>query len=287
MVHKDILQHYLAHVCVEMLYGRYCTCSESWKDIDYVPSYSKLYYIIDGEGLLRFCGKDYYPRPGELYLMPAGIKASYSTISNHRFTKYFCHFTANVSNINLFNLINMPPFVRVREPEVVISLFEKLFAATETTGLAAILRVRSALLELLSIFIEYAGEQNMSLVNAVIVEKLNPIIDYIHDHLSEKILIRNIAEMVNMHPTSFCKLFRKHLLLSPKRYIIMKRMESARDLLLATSLSLSEIADINGYNDAFHLSKSFKNYYGLSPSDYRKEIGHESRRPVSPNNPDL
>jgi YesN/AraC family two-component response regulator len=48
-------------------------------------------------------------------------------------------------------------------------------------------------------------------------------------------------------------------------------MEKAKELLVKEELSVKEIANSVGYQDAYHFSKLFKKYTGNSPSDYIKK----------------
>ncbi len=63
--------------------------------------------------------------------------------------------------------------------------------------------------------------------------------------------------------------FTARLGVSPKQYYLHARLEKARDLLLHTTKSVKEVADILGFESAFHLSKQFKSRHGSSPRSWR------------------
>jgi YesN/AraC family two-component response regulator len=67
------------------------------------------------------------------------------------------------------------------------------------------------------------------------------------------------------------KLFKQETGESPINYLIKIRMEKAKELLVKEELSVKEIANSVGYQDAYHFSKLFKKYTGNSPSDYIKK----------------
>ena len=56
---------------------------------------------------------------------------------------------------------------------------------------------------------------------------------------------------------------------SPINYLIKIRLAKAEELLKDNSLPIKVIAKRVGYNDAYHFSKLFKKYYGVSPSSFR------------------
>jgi AraC family transcriptional regulator, arabinose operon regulatory protein len=66
------LQARLAHLSVDVSAAALTRVWPEWRDDDYLPSYDKFYFFLGGEGHLRIDGVDYYPSPGELYLMPSG-----------------------------------------------------------------------------------------------------------------------------------------------------------------------------------------------------------------------
>ncbi len=68
-----------------------------------------------------------------------------------------------------------------------------------------------------------------------------------------------------------CKLFKKEMKVSPKKYIIDKRIDYARTLLSTDYYSVEEVAEMCGYRDTKHFSSEFKRICGISPSEYRKK----------------
>lgn len=64
-----------------------------------------------------------------------------------------------------------------------------------------------------------------------------------------------------------------------EKYVILQRIERAKELIDYNELSLNEIADALGYSSVQHLSQQFKKITGLTPSQYKssKEI---DRKPL-------
>ena len=67
--------------------------------------------------------------------------------------------------------------------------------------------------------------------------------------------------------------FHRELGCAPKQRITQIRMETAQQMLVNTTLPLHAIAEHTGFSSAFHLSRDFKEYYRISPSDYRRKSG--------------
>jgi hypothetical protein len=68
----------------------------------------------------------------------------------------------------------------------------------------------------------------------------------------------------------FARIFKRIKGVSPRDYMLGRRMEQARSLLKNSSLSVSRIADHLGYNDVYFFSKQFKQKTGMTPSEFRK-----------------
>lgn len=59
--------------------------------------------------------------------------------------------------------------------------------------------------------------------------------------------------------------------MAPSAYITKVRLDSASAMLINTTISVSEIAGRTGFYDASHFTKSFENFYGIYPLEYRNK----------------
>lgn len=99
------------------------------------------------------------------------------------------------------------------------------------------------------------------------------IMKYMESHYREKISLDQIAENMYLSPFYISKLFKSETGDTPINYLISLRMEKAKELLDRNpALSIQEAAAQVGYEDAYHFSKLFKKYYGLSPMYYKARI---------------
>ena len=94
---------------------------------------------------------------------------------------------------------------------------------------------------------------------------------YIHSHLSQPILVTDVAEHVNLSSEYFTRLFKKETGQNIKDYIIQAKMEAAKDLLARSDIPVSLIAMEMGYDNFSHFTQIFKKICGVTPSDYRRE----------------
>mgnify|MGYP000341009679 len=102
------------------------------------------------------------------------------------------------------------------------------------------------------------------------------ITEYIDRHACENIRVEDIAALCHMSYSHFAKNFREIYGQSCKKYIEFIRLCKVEDMLLFTNFDLNYISQETGYADCSHLIRSFKEKYGVSPHQYRRQ--HSSPR---------
>ena len=93
---------------------------------------------------------------------------------------------------------------------------------------------------------------------------------FIHQNFQNDITVSDIAAFCKIHRNYLGKLFRDQLGIGPQEFLITYRMNKAERLLRTTRLSVKDISNAVGYPDQLHFSRAFKNVYGMSPSQWRK-----------------
>ncbi len=100
-------------------------------------------------------------------------------------------------------------------------------------------------------------------------------VEYINAHYQDNQLsLQDAANVVNMSASFFSRSFKEAMGINFIQYITKLRMEKAKQLLIEQEdLRTYEIAYEIGYVDYPHFTKAFKKYSGLSPSEYRRNMG--------------
>ncbi|GBG08328.1 AraC family transcriptional regulator [Paenibacillus agaridevorans] len=244
-----------------------------WRELDYTPDYNKFYLICDGEGWLKIGDSEYHPAPGQWFLMPQGVKQSFSYTSGTRFTKYWCHFTARVGERNLFDLLQVPDFIDAKNDGEAARLFRDLFEYRSLSSISAPLLVKSAMLQLIAYYLEHAVAAQPTLSPAALTEPLQQVIAHIQSNYHRNLTIEELAEQAHLHPNYFIRVFKRQFGTSPIQYVNKKRLEETKLLLVTSNLLLSEIGDRVGISDISYLSRLFKASTGFSPTAYRVTFG--------------
>lgn len=100
-------------------------------------------------------------------------------------------------------------------------------------------------------------------------ESLGRVMDYLSRHYSEVIRLSEVAEMVNMSESSFCRFFKQHTSKSFIDFLTDIRLGAASRALIDSSLSIAEIGYDCGFNNLSNFNRIFKKKKGVTPSEFR------------------
>jgi AraC family transcriptional regulator len=101
--------------------------------------------------------------------------------------------------------------------------------------------------------------------------RLRAVVEHIEDHLDTSPTLEEMAGIARVSPYHFARQFKTATGLPPHQYVIMRRIERARQLLQADdNVSLAQVAAIVGFSDQSHLTHHFKRLVGVTPGQFRK-----------------
>jgi AraC-like DNA-binding protein/ligand-binding sensor protein len=139
-------------------------------------------------------------------------------------------------------------------------------------------RIREAsnieeLTDALYMIVEQIGEQIFSFQGVRHAAALKKAERFIRENYSKKLSLEEIAAVSGLSAPYFSTIFKEEMGENLPAYLNRLRVEKAQRLLLESSLSLSDIAGICGFEDQSWFSKIFKAYTGISPGKYRNQGG--------------
>lgn len=95
-------------------------------------------------------------------------------------------------------------------------------------------------------------------------------LDFVADHIREQITLESVAEKLFISKYHLSHAFKKHMGISLHQYIIMKRIEIAKTMILEGK-QLNLVCLESGFNNYSNFFKAFKNIVGVSPSEYAED----------------
>lgn len=237
----------------------------------------EFYYMYRGGCFYHVENKSFPVNQGDwIFVLPGQRhKNIYNPTTNERYlicaTK---DFLSPVILARLNTLIDYPIYTPYPEDASFIdSLVEKMVREFQTPTDFSTELIKSYLLELLVLFITHNQQRNAPIQyvqqNNIDVQ-IRFIIDYINLHYKEDLSLEGLAELCDIGANYLSRKFRHYTGTTVVKYIRMRRVEKAKELLIKTNDSISEIAYQCGFNDSNYFSYVFKQSEKISPLKYRK-----------------
>ncbi len=127
-------------------------------------------------------------------------------------------------------------------------------------------------LTLKSLLIRVIQTQNMASIQDGLPanNRFTAVVDYIREHLTEKIGIDVLCQKACMSKSGFFRSFKEVFGLSPVEFIIRERISLAKRLLTNPTTTVAEVCYQAGFNNPHYFSRLFKLLEGVTPTSYRQ-----------------
>jgi AraC family transcriptional regulator len=99
---------------------------------------------------------------------------------------------------------------------------------------------------------------------------LRRVVEFVDQRLQEDLTLARLAGVAGLSPFHFARMFKRSAGVSVHRFVVRRRVERARELLLLDGASIADIAARVGFCDQSHLSVHFKRLCGISPGEFVK-----------------
>jgi AraC family transcriptional regulator len=107
--------------------------------------------------------------------------------------------------------------------------------------------------------------------HAISPTRLRRVLDFIESNLAADIELEDLASVAGSSRFHFSRAFREATGFPPYRFLIHRRIDAAKNLLLQDELSIAEIAQQCGFNSQSQFAAMFRRVFGTSPGRFRRE----------------
>ena len=236
-------------------------CGNEWHAREISPPYTRLYYMLEGEGEIKSAEGVTLIKEGNLYIIPAGYSFSYSCANKMR-QLYFHINLISSGGYDLIRGVNKILSLKV-EPSYMKNLCDLYFSEEKIhhTLLKSLLQK-----DLFSAF----DASGISFGVSEPSDTIKYALRYIEEHLSMSLTISEISEKLFISPDALSHRFKKEMGEPVGKYIDGLIFYRAEQLLAGSELPLSQISAELGFYDQFYFSHRFKEKFGIPPLKYRK-----------------
>lgn len=124
---------------------------------------------------------------------------------------------------------------------------------------------------IINILAETANKNVRAYFNSVSDSHKRPIWQIMESNFMYNLSIEEFSRLSQRSISSFKKDFKTHYNISPGKWLLDKRLEFAKTNLVSSNRPINEIAYMSGFENTTHFSRVFRNKYGKSPSEIRKD----------------
>ena len=194
---------------------------------------------------------------GELFYLPKG---SFYTVEDLTLGGcYAINFDATISGVKPFSMA-------VRNYDAVLKEFKDSVRKWKQQSDTSHVFIRKCLY---SILLEIYKEHRKSYMPDAKLDIIAPAMKKISsDFTDPEISVESLAALCSVSETYFRRIFLNKFGVSPREYIISKRLTYALQLIESGQFQISEIAAMCGYAEPCHFSREFKKKFGVSPAKY-------------------
>ncbi|SDB25177.1 AraC-type DNA-binding protein [Pseudobutyrivibrio sp. YE44] len=251
--------------------GRY-KCGPKYNYGPIVRTRTIFHYVISGKGFLILNDTRFEVCAGQGFLIPAKCKAYYEADEEEPWEYAWMH-VDGPRTLELFTSAGItaeqPIFVPTKDSSKLLDILSEIYNHSDRECYCY-----AKVYEFFDFIVSNSKNRVLHEVDPRLAY-VKSAVNYIRLKYSEPISIVDIASACGLNRSYLTRVFKHATGYTPQEYLSSYRMKKATELLLESTESVSSIAFLVGYSDAFTFSKAFKRAKEVSPSEYRKLHGVE------------
>ena len=242
--------------------GRAYTVIREQGRVDY-----HILYVMEGECSCFYEGATSVMTKGNFVIYLPGEKQRYSFSEDKNTVTLWVHFSGRGIKEILNKLGLGGGIYRTLSDRDVESCFEKMIYHYSLGTNKSRVCAEGELIELLSLLSRDDGEENSVTYSDTVAKMLK----YIHSNWQKELSVADISARMSLSESRAAHIFKEAVGKGIHQYIMNIRLSTAKELLVSTDMSVSEIGEMVGFHDALYFSRAFKSETGMSPRAFRMQ----------------
>ena len=273
---------YFKQFTVKDLLFLYYMCPQEEKRISLYTHYNKIIYVLSGKKSIHRGHKTWLLGKDSCYLVrktaynqerfyEVGWEVLCFYLPDHYLQQVFKEYRSH------FPLKDIPSSTQDTLIEINVNEATRAFFYSIVPYFTQQTPPNESLLELkfkelmFNIFSNPSNSNLLAYANSI-TDRHKPLLQEIMEaNYTYNLSLEEYARIAQRSLAAFKREFKDHFHVSPGRWLIQKRLDYAQSLLNITQKNVNEIAYDSGFENATHFSRVFKEKFGLSPLQYRKQ----------------
>jgi AraC-like DNA-binding protein len=239
------------------------------------PNTLEIVYIKSGTQVYKVDQREYEIHGGELFVTYPDEIHSSGGHPEEKEDMYWMGLNINAQQTPIFGfpweteilrnkLAALPRIIKSRES--LEHQFERILGLALNYEGAWLLKLEVFVAELLFTVLEW-GEKSRD--ENCLSPDIAAAISYINNNIEQRITIARICRHIGSSRCYFQTRFLNEMGISPGNYILREKIKYSQELLLDTSLSITDIAHELFFSSSQHFATTFKNFMGMTPTECR------------------
>ena len=264
----------------ELIYISKSKFENDWHSTLHMHPFTEIFFITSGQGTFQIGDEVVSVKESDLILINPNCSHTERSVSSSNPLEYIVFAINNLAigispstlnednskdSLNTYKILNF----NKKKSEILYNL-NTLINELEEKNLNYELACKSILTLFL---IQVMRNTSSDIFITENFEKVNiecmKIKNYIDSHYSENITLDFLSNLTYVNKFHLVHLFTKEMGISPINYLINKRIDESKNLLITTNYSIRDISSIVGFSNSSYFSQMFKKIAGISPKDFR------------------
>lgn len=253
----------------------YITGSVEWKHSYHMHEHTELIYISEDECIFTMDFVEYPRRAGDIMVIEPG--QIHSMLSNTGVIWSFIIRDFKIRGLKENTILHAgtsPLFNAGEFRQSIESIVSTIDILKHNTNNTSVYTCHTLMAVLVAMY--YDIFQNARKVDPARPHLfINNILTFLNENYMQHITLQDLAEQFNVSPSYISHEFSKEYHISPINYMIERRLNQAKVLLINSGDNIADIAQKVGYSDVNHFIKLFIKRVGSKPTEYRDYYRHK------------
>ncbi len=229
------------------------------------PHYFVIEYVEEGNGYVDVDGHYYEVCADSVYILQPGIKHSYGADKEKPYRKIWINCFSNILTefMASYGLKDKIVFPNSGCREYFLELLR--IARENPVNEEYNIEISKVIFNLLLTLAKQASQKEKSISKIALRAKQE-----LDSSIYRKMNVEQLCESLTVSKSQLSRDFKKHFSVTPYQYLLNKKINVAKQLLLLTNMKIQEISDALCFSDEYNFSNVFKSKVGQSPYVFRK-----------------